>query len=647
MDKAVKLAFLLTATDSMSETLERAGQNLTGFQNKIAKIGTDASKMGGYFMTLGNQIGGGMMNIVRAATDYGDASIKTAQKVGMQVGEWQKLAYAAELAGVENEQLASGMVKFDRNLVEASKGSGTAVKAFKDLGINLKDTSGKLRAPQNILADVANIFSRVGDSAEKSALAQELFGKSGAQLIPLLNSGAKGLEAMGKEAETMGLVLSDGAAKSCEEFNDNLERVSKATLGLKIQIGTALAPILESLVNIITAVIKSITGFAKEYPILTKAIGGTVAVIGGLLFGIGAISLAAGAASYVILQFVKIWKIVTATIRGVQYAMIFLKAAIHGTRGATYAAMLTQRQFTIATKLHAAGIKIATAAQWLWNGAVTAGKAILTFFIGGVIFAGIKIGVLAVWQGISTAAQWLFNAALYACPIVWIIAGIMAVIAAVVLLVKYWDDVVAFFGRAWNGIKNIFSSIVEWFAGLWDGIKNIFTNAWNSIFGWLSGIHEKFVQFGKDIIQGLIKGITGAISKLWETIKNIGKGIGKFFSKILGINSPSMVFAKYGMNITQGLVVGIDRGEGAVERATGGLAMQAVSGYGQSLQILPAGSMSGGFGGAFNYSPTINIGAGVSESTKQDFSTMLRQHYRDIVDIMRRNSEDKTRISFF
>jgi hypothetical protein len=650
-DKALKLGFLLTATDQMSATLEKAGRKLTGFQNKIAKFGSVATESGGYFMTLGNQIGGGMLNVVRAATDYGDSAFKTAQKVGMQVEEWQKLAYAAELAGVGNDRLASGMAKFDKVLAAASSGTGGAARAFKDLGIQIKDAAGKIRAPQDILADVSNVFSRVRDGAEKSALAQELFGKSGAQLIPLLNSGAKGLEKMGREAGDMGLVLSGEAAKACEKFNDNLHRVNKSVLGLKIQIGAALAPVLEKVINKITAGIKAVAGFAKEHQTLTRIIGGAIAVIGGLLFGFGAISLAIGATSYVILRMVKVWKFFTAVIHAARYAVTafrvvggFLQVTLAGIRGATVAAnaatrayIVTQNSGVTTSIAYRTGQALSAAAQWLWNGAVAAGRAVMAFFAGGVLFTGIKLGALAVWQGVSTAAQWLFNAALYACPVVWIVAAIMAVIAAVVLMVKYWDDIVAFFKGVWEGIKNVFSSVGDWFSNLFSGI-----------FSWFTGLPARFAEFGRNLIAGLIRGILGAVAKLWDTIKNIGRGIGRFFSKILGINSPSTVFAKYGMNITQGLVVGIDRGEDSVGRAAGGLAMHALGGYAGAMETAPATATgaTAGWGGAFYYSPTVNIGAGAGEGTRQDFMELLRQHAREIADIMQRHADDKTRISF-
>jgi hypothetical protein len=178
-------------------------------------------------------------------------------------------------------------------------------------------------------------------------------------------------------------------------------------------------------------------------------------------------------------------------------------------------------------------------------------------------------------------------------------------------------------------------------------------------------------QWGGNLIQGLVDGITGGKGRLLDTLGGVGEGIGSLFTGMLGISSPSKVFAQYGLNITQGLVVGIDRGEGAVESAAGGLAAQAIRSTGESLQAgrvsaaqairrtgesIQAGSVSaaqavgsvGGVGGgaALSYAPVINIGSGVSEGTKQDFAAMLRSHYSDIAEMIRRYAEGKERIAF-
>ena len=667
-DKALKLGFLLTATDHMSEVLEKAGKNMTAFQQKMAEMGAAATRVGGLFMTMGNQIAGGMLNIAKAAGEYANTSITNAAKVGMQTSEWQKLAYAADMAGISQEKLTSGMSKFNESIKKAAAGTGTSF--FKDMGIQLKDANGKLRSQQDILKDVADVFAKTGNNAAKSLAAKEMFGEGSTEFIKMLNTGSAGLEKMGKKAEDLGLT-NDKNTEASLKFTEALREISSAMLSLKVSIGSAMAPVLTALANTFTWLVELASSITQKFPLATKIIAGIVAGIGALMFVVGALSVTFGAIVLTFNRLVRAIQLMRSAIAATQTVMIFFKGVIHGTRGATYAAMLTQRQFTVATKLHAAGVKIAavaqqvwnwavikgtvaldklrygvigttvkkvalaiasgvsTAAQWLWNAATTAGSAVIALFTTGIILSGIKLGFLAVWQGIATVAQWLFNAALYACPLVWIIAAIMAVIAAVVLMVKYWDDIVAFFKNIWDGIIGAFSAAWDWFASL----------------------PEKFAQFGRNIIQGLINGILSAVAKVWETIKNIAKRIGKFFSKILGINSPSTMFSKFGMNITQGLVVGIDRGGDSVESAAGGLAMQTVAGYGQSVQAqtVPVGSaMGGGFGmgGGFNYSPTINIGAGVSEDTKQDFAQLLRAHYMEIVNIMQRFSENKARLSY-
>ena len=101
---------------------------------------------------------------------------------------------------------------------------------------------------------------------------------------------------------------------------------------------------------------------------------------------------------------------------------------------------------------------------------------------------------------------------------------------------------------------------------------------------------------------------------IWETIKNIGKKIGDVFCSILGINSPSKLFMEYGVNITQGLTGGIIKGEDAVGSASGGLALQAVQGVGQSVQSGAAGASSvmNNMGGAsLNYAPNITFSGSV------------------------------------
>jgi uncharacterized phage infection (PIP) family protein YhgE len=110
------------------------------------------------------------------------------------------------------------------------------------MGVETTTAAGGLRSVDDVLADLANEFSGMEDGAEKTARAMELFGRSGATLIPLLNQGADGIAAMREEAHELGLVISDETARAAEALNDDLTRLRGIATGLAREIATELIP---------------------------------------------------------------------------------------------------------------------------------------------------------------------------------------------------------------------------------------------------------------------------------------------------------------------------------------------------------------------------------------------------------------------
>lgn len=71
-----------------------------------------------------------------------------------------------------------------------------------------------------MLGDIAEKFATFRDGPEKAALAIELFGKSGADMIPNLNKGSAGMEELRTEAERLGVVFSGGLAAQAADFDE-------------------------------------------------------------------------------------------------------------------------------------------------------------------------------------------------------------------------------------------------------------------------------------------------------------------------------------------------------------------------------------------------------------------------------------------
>lgn len=174
--------------------------------------------------------------------EAGDKIKKTSQKIGIATDALQELQYAADLADVSAESMAMAVGKLSMNLVNAKAGSEESAKALK--GINFKKANGELKSTDEVLAEVAEKFEKMPDGPEKTAQAMKLFGKSGKDMIPLLNEGADGLERMRQEARDLGLVLDTEAIEASEELNDNFKRLQQITTGLW---RTAIAPLIPAI----------------------------------------------------------------------------------------------------------------------------------------------------------------------------------------------------------------------------------------------------------------------------------------------------------------------------------------------------------------------------------------------------------------
>lgn len=176
-------------------------------------------------VAAGATLAAGALGIaVKGAIDHADALSKASQKAGVTVEALSRLEYAAKLSDVSLEQLTGGLQKLSKGMADAAGGKGPAA-AFKALGIAVTESNGQLRDGNAVFADIADRFSRLEDGATKTALAIQIFGKSGADMIPLLNEGADGLKRYADESDRLGATISTKTAKASEKFNDTLTTV--------------------------------------------------------------------------------------------------------------------------------------------------------------------------------------------------------------------------------------------------------------------------------------------------------------------------------------------------------------------------------------------------------------------------------------
>ena len=179
-------------------------------------------------------------NWIKSAIDAGDATKEFSQKTGVAAKDVAGLQLAFRQGGVDGDALSASMGKLSKQMVEGNK-------AFDLLGVSTRNTDGTVRDVMEVLYDTADAFASYEDGAAKSALAQEIFGKAGAALIPTLNEGSKGMKEMADIANKLGLTISAETAEAADKFNDTLDLLGQGSQGMARQVAAELLPTLNSL----------------------------------------------------------------------------------------------------------------------------------------------------------------------------------------------------------------------------------------------------------------------------------------------------------------------------------------------------------------------------------------------------------------
>jgi hypothetical protein len=233
--------------------LNKTGQGLTAPIKDLKSLEKAAMNLKPAFAALAATGAAAAVYMANKFLATADAANKAAQQTGMTTEAFTSLAYAADLGGVNSEAFTKSMAKLARTMADAASNGGASAQAFRELGVSVANGDGTMRGVDQVLLDVATTFQGMQDGATKTAAAMDLFGKEGQKMIPVLNAGAAGLQAMQAEADALGVTISGGTASAAERFNDALRKLHLATQGIVNTVMAEFTPMLaemaEGLVN--------------------------------------------------------------------------------------------------------------------------------------------------------------------------------------------------------------------------------------------------------------------------------------------------------------------------------------------------------------------------------------------------------------
>lgn len=234
--------FRITAHNATAKAFGSVNRGLKSIAKASAPIALGMAKWG---IATATAAAGATAALVKMRMSAVDNLAKTADKLGVTTEALAGLQHAAQLSGVSTQQFDKALQNMGVQVANAAKGTGLAVRALDDLGINALALS-QLPLDQQ-MHEVAKAMEGVESQSEKVRIAYELFGARGVGVLNMMKNGADAMQDMAKEADTLGIAISRIDAAMIEQANDDVQRAKSVFQGFGNQIATELSPLISAL----------------------------------------------------------------------------------------------------------------------------------------------------------------------------------------------------------------------------------------------------------------------------------------------------------------------------------------------------------------------------------------------------------------
>ena len=277
-----KFDVVIAAKTVGEQSIKRLGNSMQGVQGKVKNLKIAVGGLNGALKVFAGVLAAGAFTrFIKGAIDSADSFGKLEDQTGIAANTLQAYVNAGKLAGIEQATIDKGLRRLSQSMREADQGVATYSDSFNALGLSVRDSEGNLKSNEQVLGEIADRFADMPDGATKAALAMEIFGRSGASMINMLNGGKTALT-------EFNYAVSDEFAQNAEYFNDQIAVLQIRFDGFRKQLTDALLPTLNNLIKMFSNIFSSdqdFDAFFKGVEVGLKIISSSVfTVVAGFRF---------------------------------------------------------------------------------------------------------------------------------------------------------------------------------------------------------------------------------------------------------------------------------------------------------------------------------------------------------------------------
>jgi len=223
--------------------------------------------------------------MVNSYSKAGDEIAKMAKRTGFSTVALSEMKHVAKITGTELGSIEKATKKMSKSLIDADRGLETYVRSFEELGLDIQAL--RAQKPEEQFWTIANAIGDLKDHTLKAAIAQEIFGRAGTELLPMLSETKEGITALRQEAHDLGVVYDTTAAEACEAFEDAKSRLKTAFQGISNAIAETIMPKLSEFIETLVDKMQPAIAWLKKHPEITGAFTklgvalGALCIVGG------------------------------------------------------------------------------------------------------------------------------------------------------------------------------------------------------------------------------------------------------------------------------------------------------------------------------------------------------------------------------